>query len=397
MKRIICTTGLTFCLGMIATLIFAQTNRGVGVRVKDASGQTREINLYSGSYALVIGESDYTDGWESLSGVPGDVTAVRRILERHGFKVEISENLTSRDFDSRIKQFIDDYGFEPNNRLLIYFAGHGHTLKSAGDGRQLGYIVPVDAPLAAKDETGFRRKAVSMDAIQTYAKEIQAKHALFIFDSCFSGKLVTRGEIAVPPFIQENVAFAVRQFITAGAANQPVPDDSIFRRSFVRGLEGEADRNKDGYVTGTELADYLKEKVTNYSERRQTPQYGKINDVDLDRGDFVFLMSQFTASSNAPTPPDKCGGETTKLKIISRPAPSYTDKARQNNVIGNTSLKVQFLASGEIGEITVLHGLPDGLTEQSVAAARRIKFIPAKECGVPQTRFAVIEHSFTIY
>jgi len=295
LKRKLTELSILFCL-LSSSVVFAQT-RGVGVRVKGANGQPKEVKLYEGSYALVIGESNYTNGWDALAGVASDVIAVKQILESVGFKVETAENLTSRDFEARIKQFIDDYGYQANNRILIYYAGHGHTLKSSGDGRELGYVVPVDAPKPAKDEMGFRRKAISMDLVQTYAKQIQSKHAMFIFDSCFSGKLVSRNEIVIPPIIEESVAYPVRQFITAGAANQPVPDESIFRRSFVRGLEGEADRNRDGYITGTELADFLKEKVTNYSNRAQTPQYGKINDVELDKGDFVFVVGKDQSAS----------------------------------------------------------------------------------------------------
>jgi len=34
---------------------------------------------------------------------------------------------------------------------------------------------------------------------------------------------------------------------------------------------------------------YLSDKVVNYTHRQQHPQYGKINNPDLDRGDFVFV------------------------------------------------------------------------------------------------------------
>lgn len=268
---------------------FAQI-RGVEIKVKKANGQTADVQLYAGSYALIIGNSEYANGWERLSGVKADVAAVQNILERHGFQVETEENLTSERFEARIRRFINDYGFDRDNRLIIYYAGHGYTLNSAGDKRELGYIIPSDTPLPTKDERGFRQKAVSMISIQSFARQIQAKHALFIFDSCFSGKLFAlRNTLKITPFIFEKVDNPVRQFITAGNETQAVPDESVFRKSFVRGLEGEADRNDDAFITGTELADYLKEKVTNYSERRQTPQYGLINDIDLDKGDFVFI------------------------------------------------------------------------------------------------------------
>ena len=295
---------------LFCQIVFAQTRGAGNIKIKKPDGKTEEVKLYDASYALVIGNGKYTNGWDNLPGVGSDVAAVKKVLADQGFNVETAENLSSRDFSNRIQQFIDDYGYQPNNRLLIYYAGHGHTLKSTGDGRDLGYVVPVDAPLPSKDELGFKRKAIPMDDILNFAKKIQAKHALFVFDSCFSGRLVSRGEIAVPPIIQESIAYPVRQFITAGAANQPVPDESIFRRSFVRALEGEADRNVDGYITGTELAEYLKEKVTNYSNRQQTPQYGKINDIELDKGDFVFIIPKIqnqpekivVADGKSPTP-----------------------------------------------------------------------------------------------
>jgi len=59
---------------VLLTPLSAQTG-GVGVRVKDISGEIREIELYKGSYALVIGNSRYTNGWDSLAGVAADVAA----------------------------------------------------------------------------------------------------------------------------------------------------------------------------------------------------------------------------------------------------------------------------------------------------------------------------------
>jgi hypothetical protein len=56
-------------------------------------------------------------------------------------------------------------------------------------------------------------------------------------------------------------------------------------------LDGDADSNNDGLVTGTELGDYLKRQVTEDSRRSQTPQtpmVGKIADPMLNQGDFVF-------------------------------------------------------------------------------------------------------------
>ena len=80
-------------------------------------------------------------------------------------------------------------------------------------------------------------------------------------------------------------------FITAGSANQEVPAKSVFVPSLLRALQGEADRSpRDGYVSGSELGEYLLEKVPYYNPS-QTPQYGKIRDPELDMGDFVFCRN----------------------------------------------------------------------------------------------------------
>lgn len=274
--------------------------RSVQLVLVDSNGAKKQVRLYEGSYALVIGESDYTNGWDDLRGVRDDVAIVVETLRKHGFLVEKAENLTGQEIRTRIETFIREYGYDEKNRLLVYYAGHGHTLKSAGDNRELGYIVPVDAPNPTKDVRGFRQAAVSMTLMQTYAREIQSKHALFVFDSCFSGKIFAmRENTVIPSLIADSIDNPVRQIITAGDEKQSVPDESIFRRVFVRGLEGEADQNKDGYVTGIELGYFIKDRVTSYTNRRQTPRYGTINDVNLDQGDVVFVVPSKSSLTSA--------------------------------------------------------------------------------------------------
>lgn len=109
-----------------------------------------------------------------------------------------------------------------------------------------------------------------MQRIEEYALQIQAKHALFLFDSCFSGSLFALSR-AVPDIISYKTAQPVRQFITSGSANETVPDESIFRAQFMRALQGEADSDQDGYVTGTELSEFLQRTVVNSPIMRSIP------------------------------------------------------------------------------------------------------------------------------
>ncbi len=86
-----------------------------------------------------------------------------------------------------------------------------------------------------------------------------------------------------------------------------------------------------------------------------------------------------------------------KFRIISKPKAFYTDDARENETQGAVLLNVTLLASGEIGGINLRRGLPHGLTEQAIAAARGIKFQPALVDGVPVSTIVNFEYTFTIY
>ena len=89
-------------------------------------------------------------------------------------------------------------GREKNRALLLYFAGHGETLDLA-DGTQLGYIIPTDCPLKARDPMGFDEKAVSMREIEALALKVKSVHLLAMFDSCFSGSLFSLTRAAPVP------------------------------------------------------------------------------------------------------------------------------------------------------------------------------------------------------
>lgn len=267
------------------------TSRGVGVKARAENGET--VHLYDESHALIIGVSDYTSGWRSLPGVKKDVAAVERALLAHGFTIETLMNPTGRILDQSVRDFIGRRGQAFGNRLLIYFAGHGETLETL-DGRQLGYIVPADAPPPGRNAGQFKQTAVSMDMIDAYARLIESKHALFVFDSCFSGSLFENSRAAAPPpAITHRTTLPVRQFITAGTGEQEVPDRSIFREEFVQGLSGKADANRDGFITGSELGEFLVDSIANYTGRAQTPRWGKIRDPNLDKGDFVFASPKY--------------------------------------------------------------------------------------------------------
>ncbi len=96
-------------------------------------------------------------------------------------------------------------------------------------------------------------------------------------------------------------------------------------------------------------------------------------------------------------PKPQPAGPTTSIKILSKPRPGYTDEARQNNVQGTVMLKVTFMSNGSVGGVSSIKGLPYGLTEKAIAAARQINFTPAMRNGQPYSVTKTIQYNFTIY
>ena len=263
----------------------AGKQEAVPVSIKDLQG--REVALYKGSHALLIGVSDYTNGWPDLTSIPGEVAKIEVALRQNGFIVEKVMNPDSSHLKNSFETFIDRYGYDKNNRLLFFFSGHGY---SRYEGKK-GYLVPADAPDPRKKEKEFLQKALAMTEVLALSRKMEAKHALFLFDSCFSGSIFkTKALPKHPPHISIYTDKPVRQFISAGSEDEEIPAISVFAPSFIRALRGDGDLNKDGYITGTELGMHLTEKVLSYNTM-QTPQYGKIRDPDLDEGDFVFELN----------------------------------------------------------------------------------------------------------
>ena len=271
------------------TMLHPQTSRGMKINVRTSAGE--DIELYNASYALVIGNGNYTNGWDPLPGALQDVKEVAQALQTHDFNVTLKTNLTADEFEDAFLTFVLEHGADENNRLLFYYAGHGYTLPLANE-QERGYLVMVDAPEPDTDKLGFVRESVNMETLVGESKAILARHVLFLFDCCFSGTILNARDRVRPESISDNIRHPVRQFITAGRANEPVPDRSVFKTAFLDLIDGRAaEPFRDGYITGAELGLYLKNQVPIYNEA-QHPQYGKIRDPKLDKGDFVFVLPQ---------------------------------------------------------------------------------------------------------
>ena len=88
---------------------------------------------------------------------------------------------------------------------------------------------------------------------------------------------------------------------------------------------------------------------------------------------------------------------TRKARLVMKPEPSYTEEARQNAITGTVVLKCVFKYDGSVVNILTVSGLPYGLTQRAIEAARRIKFIPAVKDGTHVSMWMQLEYNFNLY
>jgi uncharacterized caspase-like protein/peptidoglycan/xylan/chitin deacetylase (PgdA/CDA1 family) len=244
---------------------------------------------YSDSWAIVIGIDDYAN-WPKLQYAVRDARAIREtLIQRFGFSADHVLSLENQEatragilgaFNDKLARS----GMKKNDRLFVFFAGHGAT-RQLSSGRDLGYIIPADS-----DPNKLATDAVPMTELQNIAESLTAKHVLFVMDACYSGLGLTRGA-GSGNFLRDNAKRLGRQMLTAGGADQLVADGgpnghSVFTWTLLQALAGKADLNGDGLITATELAAYVAPAVAAVS--RQTPAFGSL--PGSEGGDFVFAL-----------------------------------------------------------------------------------------------------------
>jgi len=82
--------------------------------------------------------------------------------------------------------------------------------------------------------------------------------------------------------------------------------------------------------------------------------------------------------------------------ILYQEKAQYTKEARDNKIEGKVMLSVVFGADATLSGIRVVRGLPDGLTQEAIKAARKIQFKPAEKDGKPVSVRGILEYTFRL-
>ncbi len=119
----------------------------------------------------------------------------------------------------------------------------------------------------------------------------------------------------------------------------------------------------------------------------------------------ITLFSSFVGVISAQDGADdeQCTGPVYKAKEVSRrvkilsvPPPDLPRESKATEVRGQVVLNVVACGNGRITNIQVVNGLPHGLTEAAIRAARKVKFRPAEKDGQIVSQRIIFEYKFPV-
>lgn len=258
--------------------------------------------------ALIVASDSYeNEGLRQLRSPAADADALSGLLgdpQIGGFQVTVVRNELAHDIGARIEDLFADS--RPDDLLLLHLSCHG--LKS--ESGELFFAAPNTRP------DRLASTAVSADFVRRCMRAARARSVVLLLDCCYGGAF---GQgVAVRATGDVNVLDSFgggrlgggrgRAVITASNAMEyafegdHLTDDrssppSVFTSALVEGLAtGEADRDEDGWVSLTELYEYVFDKV-----RERNPHQTPSRDIEM-QGDLLLARSRRRRIRALPLP-----------------------------------------------------------------------------------------------
>jgi Skp family chaperone for outer membrane proteins len=230
--------------------------------------------------AVVIGNRNY-----SASGAPDvdyanrDAQTMRDYLTRTmGYNADniiYVEDATFTRFNEIFgtershKGKLFNYVKEGKSKIFVYYVGHGAPDAESSE----AYFVPVDASPQMLKISGYR-----LQTLYDNLAKLNAQKVTVVIDACFSGATqkgtLFKGTSALVRKEKSTKQPNNALVITSSSGEQfsswyPEKRHSLFTYYFLKGLQGNADYNKDGKITAGELKMFLVENIP-YMARRLT-------------------------------------------------------------------------------------------------------------------------------
>lgn len=241
-----------------------------------------KVKPKTNAYAILIGIESYRNKLPKAEYAAHDAAVMNDYLTRvMGYQEEnvvllLNDRAAKSDIEKYFERWLPNR-VEKDASVFVYFSGHGAPNPKTGD----AYLVPYDGDPAFVDETGYGLKR-----LYGQLAKLPAKDVVVMLDSCFSG---AGGRSVIGKGMRPMVLTMENQFLAGGktvvlAASSGAQVSSTYDQKghglltyyFLKGLQGAADKNKDGGIDLAEVFDYLKPQVERTARRdfnnEQTPQ-----------------------------------------------------------------------------------------------------------------------------
>ncbi|HEX3474457.1 MAG TPA: caspase family protein [Kofleriaceae bacterium] len=252
------------------------------------------------SCIAVIGIDRYRT-WEPLRNAVQDARGTLKLFTQLGFEPVCEPLFDDDTTGAALRCLPDRLGvLGPDDSLVLFFAGHGHTVTRTypgGASVKKGYVIPVDGDGPDGDASTWLR----LDTWLSDIAQVPMRHLLVLIDACHSG-------VALDPTVRwrgKGIGFAgplgqlhtrrSRRIITSALDDElamdsgPVPGHSLFTGCLIEGLTGGLlGSTSNALVTGTDIARYIQRRVIDYPNSKQTPDFGAL-ELD-DRGELVVRL-----------------------------------------------------------------------------------------------------------
>lgn len=286
----------------------------------EAEGAAPDPNDIGKDYALLVGTDHYSGDWPTLNNPISDVQALREELVRdYGFQDD-QDHIFEIDGASR-KQIRPEIAklmakdFRPNDRLLVYFAGHGYRTYLQGKNID-GYVVFADSKSPINDDDDEATGSMmSFSDLSAMLNKISVRHLLLVMDVCYGGNFDGTTDRVKTSFlsllggneqdrapanelIRRALVAQSRIYITSGDENHPVSDGekgqhSPFSGRFISVLQANAKSRP--YLDMNFLLNGLRSLP-------MEPKAGYFYAAHVDQGaDYIFIpRPQSATSSSSP-------------------------------------------------------------------------------------------------
>ena len=191
-------------------------------------------------------------------------------------KLLIDDEATRLNAILAIKRWLPKKIVSNETELFVFFSGHGYPSKEGA------YIIPHNGDPRILEESALSQKYI-IDQIMKF----KPKSITMFFDACYSGQSNT-GEalvaglkplkiIAEEGSIPNNVNIFSSSKIDQTSSTIKEAKHGIFSYYLMKGLQGEADQNKNQQITNYELSEYLKKYVGEEALKQNHDQEPMLN------------------------------------------------------------------------------------------------------------------------